>query len=75
VTVRAQTLDGLIVELDATGLLARALQHEIDHLNGILCCDRMDPRTLMTSEHHARTWRGQSLEEVRAALHAPRRPA
>ena len=38
--VRAQTLDGKI-EIEAGGLLARALQHEIDHLNGILFIDRM----------------------------------
>ncbi|PZR77657.1 MAG: peptide deformylase [Chthoniobacterales bacterium] len=39
--VRAQTIDGAPIELEATGLLARALQHEIDHLNGILFIDRM----------------------------------
>lgn len=42
VRARAQTLDGAIVELEATGLLARALQHEVDHLNGILFIDRMN---------------------------------
>ena len=31
--------EGLIVETD--GLLARALQHEIDHLNGVLFTDRL----------------------------------
>jgi len=39
--VRAETLDGKKIEIEATGLLARALQHEIDHLNGILFIDRM----------------------------------
>jgi peptide deformylase len=39
--VQAQTLTGETVEIEATGLLARALQHEIDHLNGILFIDRM----------------------------------
>lgn len=39
--VEARTLDGERVEIEATGLLARALQHEIDHLNGILFIDRM----------------------------------
>ena len=39
--IQAQTLDGERVEIEATGLLARALQHEIDHLNGILFIDRM----------------------------------
>ena len=39
--IEAQTLDRERVEIEATGLLARALQHEIDHLNGILFIDRM----------------------------------
>jgi peptide deformylase len=41
VVVQAETLEGEAVQLEATGLLARALQHEIDHLNGILFIDRM----------------------------------
>ncbi len=36
VTVRAQDASGQPVELDGEELLARAFQHEIDHLNGIL---------------------------------------
>jgi len=38
---RGQTLSGDSIEIEATGLLARALQHEVDHLNGILFIDRM----------------------------------
>jgi peptide deformylase len=30
------------IEFDASGLLARALQHEVDHLHGILFIDRMN---------------------------------
>ncbi len=41
VTARAQTLDDEGIEIEATGLLARALQHEVDHLNGILFIDRI----------------------------------
>ena len=41
VFVKAETLDGKTLELEASGLLARALQHEADHLNGILFIDRM----------------------------------
>jgi peptide deformylase len=41
VVARAQTLEGDKIEIEATGLLARALQHEADHLNGILFIDRM----------------------------------
>ena len=36
VTVRAQDLDGNWFEMEGTELLARAFQHEIDHLDGIL---------------------------------------
>jgi len=39
---RATTLDNEPIEFEATGLLARALQHEVDHLNGILFIDRMN---------------------------------
>ncbi len=39
---KALLLDGREVEFEATGLLARALQHEVDHLNGILFIDRMN---------------------------------
>jgi peptide deformylase len=41
VTTRAQNLDGAPIEIEATGFLARAIQHEVDHLNGILFIDRM----------------------------------
>jgi len=43
VKVRAHTLDGEALEFEADGLLARAIQHEQDHLVGILFIDRMDP--------------------------------
>ena len=36
VKVRAQNLEGKTIELEGTELLARAFQHEIDHLDGIL---------------------------------------
>jgi peptide deformylase len=39
--VKAQDLDGNTVEFEAAGLLSRAVQHENDHLNGILFIDRM----------------------------------
>jgi len=34
-------LDGSVLEIETDGLLARALQHEIDHLNGVLFIDRL----------------------------------
>jgi peptide deformylase len=39
---RAQNLKGDKIEIVAGGLLARAIQHEVDHLNGILFIDRMN---------------------------------
>jgi peptide deformylase len=45
VRASGQLLDGRTVTFDATGLLARALQHEVDHLNGILFTDRMNAAT------------------------------
>ncbi|MGD9642727.1 MAG: peptide deformylase [Elusimicrobiales bacterium] len=41
VKVRALNERGLPVEVTGTGLLARALQHEIDHLDGVLFVDRL----------------------------------
>jgi len=40
VKVRALDRDGETVEVEAEGLFARVLQHEIDHLDGILFIDR-----------------------------------
>jgi peptide deformylase len=34
-------LDGTVLVIETDGLLARALQHEIDHLNGVLFVDRL----------------------------------
>jgi peptide deformylase len=36
-------LDGSILEIETDGLLARAIQHETDHLNGVLFIDRVSP--------------------------------
>jgi peptide deformylase len=41
VKIKFQDIDGKPQELDATGLLATALQHEIDHLNGVLFIDHI----------------------------------
>jgi peptide deformylase len=42
VTVKATDLDGNPVAFEAEGLLSRAAQHEVDHLNGVLFIDRMN---------------------------------
>ncbi len=42
-TVKVQGLDrsGKLIEIEGSGLLARAFQHEIDHIDGILYIDRL----------------------------------
>ena len=42
IIVHAQTLEDDKIHIEASGLLARAIQHEVDHLNGILFIDRMN---------------------------------
>lgn len=42
--VKGMTRNGRWVEITAHGLLARVLQHEIDHLNGVLFIDRLTGR-------------------------------
>lgn len=43
VTVRFLSGDGETVQIQAQGLLARAIQHEIDHLCGIVILDHVNP--------------------------------
>ena len=45
ITVHATMLDGRELEFEATGMLARAVQHEADHLHGVLYIDRMNSAT------------------------------
>ena len=52
------------VTINAHGWYARILQHEIDHLNGILYVDRMKTRTYTTRENFFRHWMDHSIDEV-----------
>ena len=49
IVVRFQDIEGAVHETDADGMLARVVQHEADHLDGILFVDRLSPvkRTLI----------------------------
>ncbi|GIV19078.1 MAG: peptide deformylase [Armatimonadota bacterium] len=44
--VKAVNLQGKTIKFKAEGLTARVIQHEVDHLDGILFIDRADPATL-----------------------------
>lgn len=45
ILVKAKNLNNEFYEIEGTELLARALSHEIDHLDGILFLERMNPIT------------------------------
>jgi len=45
VRVEARDLDGRPLDILGRGLFARVLQHEMDHLDGVLFIDRLDPVT------------------------------
>lgn len=53
VVIEATGADGTPYRIEAEGLKARAIQHEIDHLDGILFLDRLSPlkRRLLTAKY------------------------
>jgi peptide deformylase len=54
VTVRAQDTDGKVFECKAQDLMARILQHEMDHLEGVLFIDRLEsPQSKQTGHSSA----------------------
>ncbi len=59
VRVRARDVAGQELVVEAEGLEARVIQHEIDHLDGVLILDRI-PREL----------RKQTMREMREAVAA-----
>ncbi|MBE6362842.1 MAG: peptide deformylase [Lentisphaerae bacterium] len=45
VVLRTQIMDGDFIEIECGGLLGRCIQHELDHLDGKLFTDRVEPDT------------------------------
>lgn len=66
VDVTAQDAEGKPLSFRCGGLLSRAIQHEIDHLRGILFIDRMDKKT----KEELRPDLEQMQAETKAALKA-----
>ena len=50
VVVEAQNENGETIRIEAEGLLAQALSHELDHLEGVLFVDKMIPGTMEYAE-------------------------
>ena len=65
VRVKFLDRDGKSVELDASGLYAVCIQHELDHLQGTLFLDRMtDLSTLTQLEEFEKYWRTEHAEVI-----------
>jgi peptide deformylase len=57
--------------IEARGWYARILQHEIDHLRGMLYIDRMLSRSFMSTENLTKHWADKSMSELHAGLGLP----
>ena len=68
VTVVCLDETGAERRIEASGWYARILQHEIDHLDGRVYIDRMEPRSFMNLESFNRHWREKKIAEVKEAL-------
>ena len=62
------------VTIEGTDLMARCLQHETDHLDGIIFIDRLDHETKRLAMKAIRNaqWTGQDVPDVRISPHASR---
>ena len=54
-TVRGLDLDGHEVIIEGDELMGRVIQHEIDHLDGVLVLDRIDPDSRKAAMRELRT--------------------
>lgn len=52
VEVEAHGIDGKKFNLKAKGLLARVIQHEHDHIDGIMFTDKSNPKTFLSKEEY-----------------------
>ena len=64
---RRQVRAGNTVAVEAVGWTARILQHEVDHLDGVMCMSKMDPSTKMDGGRY-KELSPFSAEEVRRHL-------
>ena len=58
VVLSAYNLDGEELNYELSGLFARAVQHEYDHLDGVLFIDRLTPSGLLSVKQALWTWSG-----------------
>ncbi len=72
VVASGQDLHGEPLVIEGSGLLARAVQHETDHLDGILFVDRLDAATRKEAMRAIRAaeWNGAESPQIRVSPHA-----
>lgn len=63
VTVTYTDRDGVSQTVTARGLLSRAIQHEVDHLSGVLLVDKMSPMQKMSVSGQLRRLQKIAREE------------
>ena len=63
VTLKYSTLDGSKKEEEFDGLLARAIQHEIDHLNGIFIVDRLSDLAKMQFKKELKSIKNEAVKK------------
>ena len=73
ITARLTLLDGRVITVETDGLLARALQHETDHLHGRLFIDRLSSVDKLTLKRRLREMYEDIEEEEREARLAARK--
>lgn len=66
--LRAQDATGRATDREVHGWAARIAAHETDHLDGVLCLDRAQLRSLATHEHVARLWPQPTAQRAAQAL-------
>jgi peptide deformylase len=64
IRVEAQDLDSNPIEIEGSGILARALIHEVDHLDGILFIDRLSKFRLRFIQGKLRKLKKRTEEEL-----------
>ena len=71
---RGFNMHGEPVTIEGSGMLARCVQHETDHLDGVLFIDRLDQeqRKLAMKEIRAAEWWGERVPAVKISPHLTR---
>lgn len=68
VLLEFQAPDGSLVQREFAGWQARIVQHETDHLNGVLYVDRAQLRSLSSNAEYAARWAEPGIDKAREGL-------